>query len=279
MSVPRRSRRGFYWSPCISVIWSNESNGKPYQTMNIFRLLLRVQTNCDFFFIYTSSCSLVCINTFLGATPQVTFETARLSSTQTLGNLLLPSTLVTVISTLLAFALGLSFWPSFAFLTVQQCLAKCDFLKKVTRMIGHFLWSGSGVAVHHLVESIALKWEDDKFVSENSWSLHWIAPKFQSYVRWQCLKDSIIMHWESFIVEADLVISKGLKGWIYFFPILGPQNKDSRALVTSQVLPMACWYIKLCTLLQLGRGHVLVSRVPWLKAVSENGGTPISHPF
>lgn len=50
MSVPRRSRRGFYWSPCISVIWSNESNGKPYQTINIFRLLGSVHTNCDIFF-------------------------------------------------------------------------------------------------------------------------------------------------------------------------------------------------------------------------------------
>lgn len=98
---------------------------------------------------------MVYINTFLGATPRVTFEFGRLSSTQTLGNLLLPSTLVTVISTLLAFAVGLSFWPSFAFLTVQQCLAKCDFQKKVTQMIGDVLWSGSGVAVHNLGESIA----------------------------------------------------------------------------------------------------------------------------
>ena len=108
---------------------------------------------------------MVCINTFLGATPQVTFEFGRLSSTQTLGNVLLPSTLVTVISTWLAFAVGLSFWPSLAFLTVQQCLAKCDFEKKWHKWIGHVLWSGSGVAVHHLVESIALNWEDDKFVS------------------------------------------------------------------------------------------------------------------
>lgn len=57
MSVPRRSRRGFHWSPCISVIWSNESNGKPYQTMNRLRSLKRAHTNCDIFvFINTSSC-------------------------------------------------------------------------------------------------------------------------------------------------------------------------------------------------------------------------------
>lgn len=222
MSVPRRSRRGFYWSPCISVIWSNGQTSqmvnhiKPwidYSYLGVFTLIV------IYFFsyiIFTSSCSVVYINTFLGATPQVTFEFGRLSSTQTLGNVLLPSTLVTVISTWLAFAVGLSFWPSLAFLTVQQCLAKCDFQKKWHKWIGHVLWSGSGVAVHHLVESIALNWEDVKFVSENSWSLNWIsthahdtalitialstdtnsemAPKFQSYVRWQCLKDSIIMH-------------------------------------------------------------------------------------
>lgn len=45
ISIPRRTRRGFYWSPCISVIWSNESNGKPYRTMNRLKLLGSVHAN------------------------------------------------------------------------------------------------------------------------------------------------------------------------------------------------------------------------------------------